>query len=402
MEYTVGRKIPLPRLTVTPFGVSASPSHDVLAVVTLQGVHLLVSCFQSVARALFFLSLLLLSVPLTLGIDITDKVFESHTNGTLAAFGDFNSDKLTDVFIISQDKTSFNIMLAYSEPPYLREEHLSCSLKNGNIASLVPGDFDGDGAMDVLVLASRKKPSHFDIHIAWGGLTKLDCPSKPIIQQVYGHPLMLDHNGDMIADLFGLDLNQNRTFWLFGPNRTVDQILPMDSSDPLRIPHSHGYVDLTGDLSADLLLSGQDAYELWSKDPSSGHFVLEKKTPMPVKDATFIGQSVFMDINFDGKLDHLVPVCMDTRCTNSSFFLQGSSYHWSIFDCDLKEPSSGDLWTFYPPELNSLYLEAVTARAGDFNLDGFPDLLMTLIHPRGTPRAVLLENVSQITTTAHQ
>ena len=35
--------------------------------------------------------------------DATDKVFDKSPTGVIAAFGDFNADKYTDVFVISDD-----------------------------------------------------------------------------------------------------------------------------------------------------------------------------------------------------------------------------------------------------------------------------------------------------------
>jgi len=39
-----------------------------------------------------------------LGSDVTESVFGKNTQGVPAAFGDFNSDELTDLFVI-RDKT---------------------------------------------------------------------------------------------------------------------------------------------------------------------------------------------------------------------------------------------------------------------------------------------------------
>lgn len=382
MDYSVGRKIPVQRVTATPHAVAVS-SCNVLAAVTLQGIHLFVSCF------LHHFTILISALFLFHGVlanEFTDEVFPD-TKGSLAAFGDFNSDKLTDAFIIQS--YSFEILLAYPEPPYLRKEHLTCSFKE-EVAAIVPGDFDGDGAMDVLVLTKKRNPLHFDVHVAWGALTKLECSIDPLIT-TYGHPLMLDYNQDMIADLFGLDLDQKRTFWIFNSSRAIDHTIRMEANHSLRIPHSHGFADLDGDLSADLLLSGENGYELWRRS-SQGTFELSKTIPLPIIGAAIIGQSVFLDLNFDGKLDHLVPVCFDFKCTNASFYVFfTSSDKWQLIDCDFKDPK-GEQWTLHPPDASRPYLDTLTARSGDFNLDGYPDLLVTLVRPGKTPRAILLEN----------
>nr|CAG4641567.1 EOG090X03KG [Eurycercus lamellatus] len=341
-------------------------------------------------RMMLFVPLLLCLVTESWCLDFTDKVFGGKLEGSLAAFGDFNSDKLTDTFVIDQDLKSFTILLAYAEPPYLRKEHLSCTLEGEKMVGLVPGDFDGDAAMDVLILTELKTNS-YKIFIAWGALSKLDCPKTDPLLEVYGHPLVLDYNRDMIADLFGLDVDKKRNFWIFNTNRTVDQVIRMDWNNTLRIPHSHGYVDLDGDSSADLLLTGTDVFEVWRYNGVG--FELSKNFSLPVQEAWAMGQSIFLDVNFDGVLDHLVPVCVDYQCTNSSFYLY-TNEKWVPIECNLKDPS-GNLWTFQPPDrVSHSFHQVVTARSGDFNLDGYPDLLVTLVRSGQLSKAVLLENVA--------
>lgn len=61
-------------------------------------------------------STLLLVLVLALGSlashasDITDKVFGTNKEGIVAAFGDFNSDELTDVFLIRDEMKTLEIL----------------------------------------------------------------------------------------------------------------------------------------------------------------------------------------------------------------------------------------------------------------------------------------------------
>jgi len=319
------------------------------------------------------------------GTNFTTQVFEGdRRSGLIAAFGDFNSDKLTDTFVISEDRKSFGILLSHEKPPYLRNTNLNCTFGSRVITSLVPGDFDGDAAMDVAVMTGSAGSDYFDVHIVWGNLSALECRTDPLFK-MFGQPLMLDYNQDMIADLFGLDENKTRSFWIFGSDRSVEAKESMNRTQPLRQPHSHSFVDLNGDMAADLLLTGENDYEIWSWTERG--FVLNGTIDLPVANAQFTGQSVFIDVNFDGVLDHLVPVCVDRYCSQSSLFI----YHqekWTLVECNL------DDWTFMRPEAKSdnIYRETITARSGDVNLDGYPDLLMTLTR-NGKTRAVLMENV---------
>lgn len=400
MEYVVGTKVPLQKMTVTPFAVTMSEC-NVIAAITLQGVHLFVSFFIRLSNVLRINQMNRHSVPLifftlviggVMCLDFTDKVFEGKPLGLLAAFGDFNSDKLTDVFVIDNHRRSFGVLLAYTESPFLRREHFDCNLGEELIAGLVPGDYDGDGAMDVLVLSQPKSAAKetFNIRIAWGALIKLECPSpeKPLLQTI-GQPLVLDYNGDMISDLFALDSNGSRQFWIFNTSRQVDHLVAMNASNRLRIPHSHAFVDINGDMSTDLFLTGQDSFELWHFNGTEG-LQLAQIIELPVK-GSIIGQSIFVDVNFDGNLDHIIPVCVDSKCLNSSFFIFTDD-QWNLIQCNLKDPA-GKMWTFQPPNPSQFYQETLTARSGDFNLDGYPDLLVTLTYGDQV-RAVLLENVA--------
>lgn len=63
----------------------------------------------------------------------------------------------------------------------------------------------------------------------------------------------------MIIDLFGLNENHTRSFWLFNETRQapheVAMNMPADKSlSKLLVPHSHAYLDLNNDFTADLFL----------------------------------------------------------------------------------------------------------------------------------------------------
>ncbi|KAG7236946.1 hypothetical protein INR49_032952 [Caranx melampygus] len=53
--------------------------------------------------------------------DVTADLFGAENFGTIAAFGDFNSDKQTDIFII-REQSELQIFLADSKPPYFKSK----------------------------------------------------------------------------------------------------------------------------------------------------------------------------------------------------------------------------------------------------------------------------------------
>nr|CAG4638341.1 EOG090X03KG [Cyclestheria hislopi] len=326
--------------------------------------------------------------------DFTNHVFEHKSISLLAAFGDFNADKLTDVFVLTNNFKAFEVLLASEKPPYLQKSHLSYYFESNYIVSIVPGDFDGDASMDVLVVTSQfmGQDSPYKLYICWGSLERIECPSsEKELLTVLDQPLVLDYNSDMISDIFGLGTDQKRAFWIMNTNRTIEsKIIMEDGNGTLRAPHSHGFLDLDGDMASDLLLTGSKYFEFWQYNNSG--FQWNKTIELPVKEASIMGQSTFSDFNSDGTMDHLVPVCVDRNCRNSTFYVYTSD-KWYPVECNLID-NSNNLWTFYPPDSKQPYLEAITARSGDFNLDGYPDLLITLRNSNSYSdyKAVLLEN----------
>ena len=99
--------------------------------------------------------------------NITKNIFGDHVEKLPVAFGDFNSDKLTDLFVINQDRNKLSILLAteqtfssvltshtYFQFPSevdKKKLKLECAFNDIKIESIIPGDFDGDGGMDVFV-----------------------------------------------------------------------------------------------------------------------------------------------------------------------------------------------------------------------------------------------------------
>lgn len=190
--------------------------------------------------------------------DITRLAFGDFTDGMPAAFGDFNSDELTDVFVLRDNSHKVEILLAHEEEPLLRPSRptpLSCSFINHRITSVVPGDFDGDALMDVLVTTiikpekttTDRERSLTYIYILWGGANNLTCSEedKPMIEMI-GQPLAIDYNQDMIIDLFGQDVEKNRMFWVFDNKRDSPVKIKMEDNrrpmPALSRPHSHAFL----------------------------------------------------------------------------------------------------------------------------------------------------------------
>ncbi|KAK4876181.1 hypothetical protein RN001_012603 [Aquatica leii] len=334
--------------------------------------------------------------------DITNLVFGSITDGMPAAFGDFDSDELTDVFVLRNNGKTVEILLGNDEEPLLRRAKpypLQCEFKN-LITSVVPGDFDGDALMDVLVTtierASEKDDSHrksiTSVYIIWGGATYLNCSKNDeSMLSLIGQPLALDYNQDMIIDLFGVDTKGKRTFWIFNSNRDAPVKIPMleHHTAELMQPHAHAFLDLNEDFMPDLFLTTKEDFEIWYGNETH-QFSTSKKIKHPPK-AEIIGQSIFIDVELQGRMDLVTPVCYDKYCKNSTLlvFYEGKWYNLEI---DFKD-SNNNVWGFALRN-GKKYTNAITLHSGDFNMDGYPDILATLeLSQSSDTQSFLFENV---------
>lgn len=126
-------------------------------------------------------------------------------DGILAAFGDFDSDKFTDIFVINSNRQSFEIQKASGVDHYsfTKQANLTCNCpKNEEIVGLLPSDFHGDAKMDVIVITKFKPnaPSGkwnlnlFNIYLVQGSTFSLECKNlenQKILFQSRIQPLLL-------------------------------------------------------------------------------------------------------------------------------------------------------------------------------------------------------------------
>jgi integrin alpha FG-GAP repeat containing protein 1 len=194
-------------------------------------------------------------------------VFGYYVQGQPAAFGDFDSDELTDMFVLKDQGRSIEIMFGSNVEPFLKPgTQTKCKFNKHQITSVVPGDFNGDALMDLLVTVKNitasgafsnwfkgnQQNNDLDVHILWGGLNVLACPNedKPLFT-IVDQPLVINYDTNMIVDLFGVKKMSNgttqRMFWLFNSTGNFTEMAMENySSEPIRIPQSHGFVDIGG------------------------------------------------------------------------------------------------------------------------------------------------------------
>ncbi|KAM8947493.1 T-cell immunomodulatory protein [Pelodytes ibericus] len=335
--------------------------------------------------------------------NVTADMLGSDTAGRLAAFGDFNADKLTDIFLL-RNGNELRIFLAdLKSTPYFSPK---VKLPLGDsvvITSVVPGDFNGDSQMDVLLTTIPKgQPSNespLSAVIYWGQNQTLSISHRTLLNITYtDEPLIMDFNGDLIPDIFGVPSGSKTPLIILGGDSLTN--VTLDTKREMVKPHSHAFIDLNGDFTADLLLttvseSEEVQFETWRNE--GGNFSEPKTvTPKP-KGAKIVGQAVFADFDGNGFQDLLLPVCDDENCMKSVIYLwKDDSKQWVPVLQDFRRANT--LWGFVPP--GNPVTMPITLHIGDYNMDGYPDALAIVRDTAGSnQQAVLLENVPCKNTT---
>lgn len=283
-----------------------------------------------------------------------------------------------------------------------------CSFTKFQITSVVPGDFDGDALMDVLVTLKPigSKEEIYSVFVLWGGENgHLNCTneSEPALLKTKGEPLAIDFNRDMIIDLYGVSENDDRVFWIFQKSREPPirrtQAPPTGDTSfgaTIKTPNANAYLDLNMDFTADLFVQTDKYYEVWygrngeQKEDFTFNHIIDTNI---IGSEYNLGQAVFADFELEGVQNIILPVCFQKDCTNSTILVH-DGHNFRDIHVNFKDPQALS-WGFVPPNTDDVYLKTITPRSGDFNMDGYPDLIMTLHALTGPKRmqTFLLENV---------
>lgn len=214
------------------------------------------------------------------------------------------------------------------------------------------------------------------------------------------HPLLIDANGDYVADLFGVPSNESissRAIWIYSGTSRKDppelKFLETRDAGKVRNPHSNAFVDLDSDGNADIIVTSHHYFELWhnvGKEEDDANFVHVKNIRLPgecgkSENSCAIGQLAFADFNLDGELDLLFPVCHDGKdeCVNTTIYFASTLKLWLAQEDDqhVFEAMTVDLRTKRFHFADDPLYGALAPRVGDIDLDGYPDLLIRVRDP---------------------
>jgi len=215
-------------------------------------------------------------------------------------------------------------------------------------------------------------------------------------------PLILDANGDLLPDLLGVDIATGYlTTWLSNTgslSRTFKTEIKDNSTLLAPFPVANAFVDLDGDYHSDLFLPviSESKLKLQVWQTKGGLFknqnnFMEIAIPAEMRNKKF-GQPSFGDMDADGLIDIVLPVCDLPRCTVPAVYMISKNTWFKLLTVHDAEHAA---WRFPDEDFQTLDLLNFppVLRIGDFTMDGYPDAV-AVFEGKGSMRtAFLLENV---------
>ncbi|CAG8573509.1 7226_t:CDS:10 [Diversispora eburnea] len=346
---------------------------------------------------------------------------------------------INNLIVLSADQTTISIYLwDHDSYKYELEPSLNITISTDGsnpgflITNVLPGDYNYDGYLDLLIMG-QEDPTDQDaanyMRVYMGYSNNTFIPESTVQQ-----PIPLDYYGTMKVDLLGhsFDNSSYISVWknIFNEtNSTLFEVVPMSTNTTdtttipnctLADPHSNAFIDFNGDCLADLFLTCNDSssltYQIWIN--TKGEFQFSQSGDLP--EGT--GQISFADIDGDGAIDMLFPVCptnestckihiaynvqiplcgsSDTNCRSSQdLCIADDKFHFNLTDSDSNDAYVIlDLSSQLPEGEKILTLDTdfkgtlpVPIRIGDYNLDGYPDILV-VTYSSSSSHVTLLES----------
>ncbi|CAF1375695.1 unnamed protein product [Rotaria sordida] len=308
------------------------------------------------------------------------------------AFGDFNADKVIDIFCRNTKGYMIRVMLNDDRSPTSKEQfRINIT---GIIYDALAADFNGDSKLDLFVLYKKESDQiGYNGGIFWGDRVKLSA-LQPLDYLFESIPTTLDANGDSYVELLGMVSTDGATFkpacvYLKNATRSPIEVLP--NIDRLRPSSTQGSVDLNHDLIADLFLTIETDNKIKYRihELPITKLTLIKEYDPPPRVAIY-HLSVFADIDADGELEHILPVCMDTSCSQSRIYVRDDNA-WHQLPIQFGNGIRFPLRDEFPSPFNQT---PISIKIADYNLDGYPDMV-TVMNDSGSGTTISIVLLNQ-------
>uniref|UniRef100_A0A183BUM1 T-cell immunomodulatory protein n=1 Tax=Globodera pallida TaxID=36090 RepID=A0A183BUM1_GLOPA len=322
------------------------------------------------------------------------------------AVGDFNGDTCPDLLVVQTFQADLNIidkvkaLFSTAETQYAAVLYLN----DGN------NTFTEHQICDENELEGTASPGP-------SPPTPLNCPIKFV-----DHPTLVDINGDGITDLLGFALRKagdgKEVTELFCLQGVRLQSPPGASVKFQRCEHRFPpapiggvfpgftpiFADLNRDLSAEFVFLEADKRKMvvWSQSSAGPGAASEWKVNESLSvqlpalgEGEALASPLVSDVDSDGQLDILVPVCASAKCNSVARLWCYSQQTVRTVQIDLRvwlEERKGTEQVTLEPEIDGQTI--VPFRIGDFSQNGYPDLIATVTLPGGSSRTpMIFENV---------
>lgn len=320
-------------------------------------------------------------------METTKTYFGDDNYGTIAAFSDFDGTGSPDLFVITDDGHGVDIYFKtadgkqWHKPPNSPDDG-TIRRMNDTIISVTPSDFSGDKVTDVLVIVHPEGDPGITAAYLYVAADESLTFQDPVLvsAELQDQPLVADYNFDLVADIFGAKRDNSLLFWVYNKTSfSFDEKIINNlngTGHSLVKPNSNAFVDLNNDLKADLLVALRDEtghfiYQVWVA--GRNNWTLYESHTIDDFSPFHVGQSSFVDVDADGRIDQVVPVCFSEDCLNSSILV----YKWTDkkWKPIINSKSLQD-WHFVPPD-DSQWAVPVgfKLREGDLNLDSYSDFV---------------------------
>lgn len=266
--------------------------------------------------------------------------------------------------------------------PSLNADFVECSV----------GDFNGDSRLDVLV-SIRDKDTEIYNHTLWTSEIEDEKEIfRPFhVAMLQQHAMAIDVSDDGWTDVLGFYPNGSMFCTGFNKEGKYNLLVNGCKHEFVAFPEKlniypgmpHLFVDLNSDLIADIVFMTKESdgslfMSVWQKTKISWQFRdwVPKLTPAQYP---FVGAPVVMDVDSDGELDILVPICREDECSHITQMASWSKTKlWGLVACDMQ-----DYTVIKEP------FSRVIFRVGEFSLDSFPDMVVIAQATRANTRPVI-------------